>query len=77
MIAQVDNYLNTLKFSEQIMDWRCNPGYGSVEYTVEFPPRSSVDLKRFATELISKNKAFNFSRYLDSGSVVLKFQINL
>lgn len=77
MIAQLDTYLTSLKFSEQISDWRCNPGYGVVEYTVEFSPRAAVDIKKFARDIANKHKAFNFTRYTDGGLVVVKFQVNL
>lgn len=77
MIAQLDSYLSSLKFNEQIADWRCNPGYGAVEYTVEFYARSMSDLKKFARDMSNQHKAFNFTRYMDGNLLVVKFQVNL
>jgi len=77
MTEQLETYLNSLVRGEGAVDWRSNPGYGMMEYTVEFQQLNREILKAFAKEVSKKFNAFDFSTYQDGNLSVLKFLIKL
>lgn len=76
-IGDLDNYLNSLRSGDRIVDWRNNPGYGYIEYTVEFNLATKTDLKAFAKEINRKYAAFNFTKHKDDQVLAVKFIIKL
>jgi hypothetical protein len=77
MFSVLENHLNSLKMGDAIVDWRSNPGYGYVEYTVEFQASTKTNLKNFAKDINKKYGAFNFTKHKDDQTLAVKFVIKL
>lgn len=77
MYSALENHLNSLKMGNSIIDWRSNPGYGFVEYTVDFSATTKTNLPNFAKDLNKKYNAFNFTKHKDDQTLSVKFVIRL
>jgi len=77
MNDKLETYLTSMVRGDAAVDWRQNPGYGTVEYTVEFDRNRIPDLKAFAKNLSKSFGAFEFSTYKDGSLLALKFVVNL
>ena len=69
--------LDSLKRSEQIVDWSATLGYGTSEYTIDLSKNTQLDIKLLAKRFAKEYGANNFSRYVDGSNVAVKFVIEL
>jgi hypothetical protein len=75
MTIKLENYLETLKRSNALVDWRCTPGYGASEYTLEFEKVRATNIMPVATHIKTTFKARDFTKHNDGALLAVKFVI--